>query len=350
MYDILRLSPKDFLEKGKHIPIVDVRSPAEFAQGHIPGAINIPLFSNEERAQVGTRYKQAGREFAVQLGLELVGSKLADFAKDIKKHCRHKQALVHCWRGGMRSGAMAWLFSFIGIETQLLEGGYKAYRAYIRESLDRPQTLHILGGYTGSGKTDILFALQQKGAQIIDLEGLAHHKGSAFGSIGERPQPTNEQFENNLAEQWLKLDPNKPVWLEDESVTMGRCGIPQVLFKRMRTSPTFVINVPTALRIQRLVGDYAQCGIAPLQNAIERISKKLGGLRTQQALQALENKDFETVADICLVYYDKAYNFGIESRANINPKQIRYIDTENNHTDEIAEMLLKFAIDRKKQD
>ncbi len=343
MPDIPRLSPKDFLEKGKHMPIIDVRSPAEFAQAHIPGAINIPLFSNEERAQVGTRYKQAGREFAIQLGLELVGSKLADFAKTVKKHCRQKKALVHCWRGGMRSGAMAWLFSFVGIETQLLEGGYKAYRAYIRESLGRPQPLHILGGYTGSGKTDILFALQQNGAQIIDLEGLAHHKGSAFGAIGEQPQPTNEQFENNLAEKWLALDPELPVWLEDESVTMGRCGIPQVLFKRMRTAPTFVIKIPTTQRIQRLVDDYAQCGTAPLQNAIERISKKLGGLRTQQALKSLENNDFETVANICLIYYDKAYNFGIESRAKINPKQIHYIETENSKIDEIAEQLLQVS-------
>lgn len=343
MQDIPHISPADFLLAGHHTPIIDVRSPAEYAQGHIPGAINIPLFDNDERAQVGTRYKQAGKEFAIQLGLELVGSKLTHFSKEIKRHCPKKQALVHCWRGGMRSGAMAWLFSFVGIQCSLLEGGYKAYRAYIRQSLGRPQPLHILGGYTGSGKTDILFALQKQGAQIIDLEGIAHHKGSAFGAIGEAPQPSNEQFENNLAAAWLQLDPQLPVWLEDESVTMGRCGIPQVLFKRMRTALTFVIQVPASIRTKRLVADYAQCGTQPLLNALGRISKKLGGLRTQEAETALEAHDYETVAAICLHYYDKAYGYGIETRAENNPKQMRYLEIHQDNAQDTATQLLQLA-------
>lgn len=334
------LNPKAFLEQGKHIPIIDVRSPAEYAQGHIPTAINIALFSNDERAQVGTRYKQAGREFAIQLGLELVGNKLANFAKEIKKHCKQKKALVHCWRGGMRSAAMAWLFSFVGIECQLLEGGYKAYRAYIRESLSTPQPLRILGGYTGSGKTDILFALAQLGEQIIDLEGIAHHKGSAFGAIGESAQPTNEQFENNLANRWLDLNPLLPVWLEDESVTMGSCGIPHPLFKRMRNAHTYVVQVPTHIRINKLVSDYAQCGEAPLQAAVERISKKLGGLRTQEAIKALKQKNYKNAAAICLKYYDKAYKFGIQSREEKNSQQIHYLKINTFDMQQIAQQLI----------
>jgi len=312
----------EFLQKGKEIPIIDVRTPAEFALGHIPGAFNIPLFSDEERVLVGTRYKQAGKEFAVQLGLEIVGPKLADYTKQAKKIAKKKKILIHCWRGGMRSGSMAWLFDVAGLDVEILEGGYKAYRAYIREQLGEEIPLLILGGFTGSGKTEILFELAKLGDQMIDLEGLAHHKGSAFGSIGQNPQPTNEQFENDLAYEWLKLDKSKAVWLEDESVTMGRCGIPSPLYKRMREAITINVMMPKHLRELRLVKEYANGDMSGLKNALERISKKLGGLRAQEALIALENNDFRKVADISLQYYDKAYGYGISKREDSKVKTL----------------------------
>lgn len=309
-----KVGVEEFLKLGENIPIIDVRSPKEYEAAHIPGAINIPIFDNEERKQVGIRYKQAGRDYAVQLGLEYVGPKMADFAKQARKLAKNKELLVHCWRGGMRSGSMAWLFEMIGLQVSLLEGGYRAYRQYIRAQFDRPIPIYILGGYTGSGKTEILYELQKQGEQIIDLEGLAHHKGSAFGTIGQEPQPSNEQFENNLAYEWMKLDFSRPVWIEDESVTMGRCGIPQNLFKKMRDTEVFKIVIPKSIREERLVKEYANGDMEGLRNALERIYKKLGGLRAKQALEALDKSDFLQVADITLDYYDKAYGFGISKR------------------------------------
>ena len=327
-----------FLLKSDQIPIIDVRSPGEFELGHIPGAINIPIFNDEERAKVGTRYKQAGRDFAIQLGLEFAGPKLSEMSKLARQVAKKNQLLVHCWRGGMRSQNMAWLFNLVGIDTQILEGGYKAYRAYIREQLGAHIPIRILGGYTGSGKTDILKELEKLGEQFVDLEGIAHHKGSAFGSIGEKDQPSNEQFENNLASHWLKLDFESPVWLEDESITMGQCGIPFVLFKRMREAQVYKVMIPKKVREERLVKEYANGDMEGLRNALERISRKLGGLRAQQALDALDANDFLKVVDISLQYYDKAYGFGIDKRG---PKKIIEIPMEEDHPKKTAEHILK---------
>ena len=309
-----KISVSEFLEKGKHIPMVDVRTPSEYAQGHIPGTINIPLFTDDERAKVGIRYKQAGKEYAVQLGLEIVGPKLADYTKKAKHLAPKKEILVHCWRGGMRSGSMAWLFEISTLKVYILEGGYKAYRAYIRERLGDDIPLEILGGYTGSGKTDILYEIKKQGEQMIDLEGLAHHKGSAFGTIGQEPQPTNEQFENNLAYEWLKLDAEKRLWLEDESVTMGHCGIPAPLYNRMRKAHVVKVEVPKSVRELRLVSEYVDGETEQLFNALSRISKKLGGLKTKEAEKALHDGDYRKVADITLEYYDKAYGYGLNKR------------------------------------
>ncbi|MCK5774735.1 MAG: tRNA 2-selenouridine(34) synthase MnmH, partial [Bacteroidales bacterium] len=166
----------------------------------------------------------------------------------------------------------------------------------------------------GSGKTDILYEIKKNGEQMIDLEGLAHHKGSAFGTIGQLPQPTNEQFENNLVHEWLKLDIKKRVWLEDESVTMGRCGIPAPLYTRMRVADLVKVEVPKNNREERLVREYANGDMEKLYTALSRISKKLGGLKTQEAELALENNDFRKVAEITLEYYDKAYEYGLNKR------------------------------------
>lgn len=332
------LDASSFLMKSEQIPIIDVRSPGEFDLGHIPGAINIPIFNDEERAKVGTRYKQAGRDFALQLGLEFVGPKLADFTKQARKIAKKNQLLVHCWRGGMRSQNMAWLFKLVGIDTQILDGGYKTYRAYIREQLGAEIPINILGGFTGSGKTDILKELEKLGEQFVDLEGIAHHKGSAFGSIGEEEQPSNEQFENNLAAHWLKLDIDRPVWLEDESITMGKCGIPFVLFNRMREAQVYKVMIPKKVREERLVKEYANGDMDGLRNALERISRKLGGLRAQQALDALQANDFTKVADISLQYYDKAYGYGIDKR---DQKKMIEIAIEEDHPAKTAEHILK---------
>lgn len=332
------ISSKEFLELSKTIPIIDVRSPGEHEIGRIPGAINIPIFNDEERAKVGTRYKQAGKDFAIQLGLEFVGPKLAEFAKQARKLTKNNMLLVHCWRGGMRSQNMAWLFELIGLKAFILEDGYKGYRAYIRAQLGNDIHIQILGGYTGSGKTDILKEIEKLGGQFIDLEGIAHHKGSAFGSIGESAQPSNEQFENNLAKKWMELDITRPVWLEDESITMGKCGIPMTLFKRMREAKVYQVMIPQKVREERLVKEYANGDDLGLKSALERISKKLGGLRAQEAFEALESKDFRTVADISLQYYDKAYGYGISKRED---HSILNIPIEKDEPAATAKLLLE---------
>src|SRR5512145_3233013 len=178
-----RTDIKDFLELAGTIPVVDVRSPSEFKHGHIPGAINIPLFDDKEREIVGTEYSKEGRARAILTGLQLSGPSMHTRLDQALKIAKNRKLLVHCWRGGMRSEAMAWLFSLGNIDTEVLEGGYKAYRRFVLETLSSPRKLIILGGLTGSGKTDILKYLSEAGRQVIDLERLANHKGSAFGSL-----------------------------------------------------------------------------------------------------------------------------------------------------------------------
>ena len=307
---------EEFLKQARSLSVIDVRSPAEWEQGHIPGSVNIPLFSNEERAKVGTRFKQAGKEFAVEMGLEIVGPKMLGFVREAKKVAKDKKVLVHCWRGGMRSASMAWLFETAGLETSTLIGGYKGYRQYIREQFAQDVNLIVLGGHTGSGKTDILKAIEKAGEQFLDIEGIAHHKGSAFGTIGQLPQLTNEHFENKLAEAWLNFDRTKRIWVEDESRTLGKNNIPDPLFKQMRTAKVWRVIIPKQERIKRLVNEYAFIDKEMLTEAIHKIKRKLGGLRTKQCLEAIEQENYALVADITLDYYDKGYEYGNSKRAN----------------------------------
>jgi len=304
----------EFLKQAQYLPVIDVRSPAEWKQGHIPGSVNIPLFSNEERAKVGTRFKKSGKEFAIELGLEIVGPKMLDFVRKAKEAAKDKQVLVHCWRGGMRSGSMAWLFETAGLQANTLQGGYKAYRKYIRDQFAPPTNLIVLGGHTGSGKTDVLKAIEQAGEQFLDIEAIAHHKGSAFGTIGQAPQLTNEHFENKLAEVWLKLDKSKRIWVEDESRTLGQNTIPDPLFLQMRTVELWRIIVPKEERIKRLVKEYAFIDKEMLKEAVLKIERKLGGLKAKQCLEAIQIANYELVADLTLDYYDKGYEFGNAKR------------------------------------
>lgn len=330
-----------FLPQTDVLPLVDVRSPAEFDKGHIPGAVNIPLFDNEERKLVGIRYKNSGKESAVLLGLEIVGPKMAQFVKDAKRITgKNKEILVHCWRGGMRSGSMAWLFETAGLKPYTLEGGYKAYRRYIRSQFSRESRLIILGGYTGSGKTDILKSLQGGGEQFLDIEGVARHKGSVFGPLGQEAQPTNEQFENNLAHVWRKFNFSKPVWIEDESRQLGRVGVPDPLFLKMREAPVIVVDIPKDIRVKRLVKEYGSFDKELLAAQLVKIKERLGGQWLKEALSALEKDDMEHVASIALNYYDKAYNFGIKKR---DSAKVYYLSLKKDDPGENAAAVLSFA-------
>lgn len=299
----------------EHIPIIDVRSPGEFAKGHIPNANNIELFTNEERAIVGTAYKKESKERAIELGYEFVNPKLNDFITKSVEIAPEKEVAVHCWRGGMRSSAFANHLIENGFKkVYVIEKGYKAFRNYVLRFFEQAFDLKILGGYTGTGKTEILHCLEKKGQQVVDLEGLANHRGSAFGGIDLPPQPTTEQFENNLFSILRSLNPNIPIWVEDESKSIGKVNIPDEFFLKMRNLPVYFLDVPFQERIKHLVDTYANLSQDKLADAIGRITKRLGHDKAKFALEELENKNYYTVVEIVLFYYDKYYLIGLQKR------------------------------------
>ncbi len=294
--------------------LIDVRSPAEYTYAHVPSALSLPLFNDEERAKVGTIYKQVSPESALLKGLDFVGPKMSGFIKKAIKWSPDRRVIVQCWRGGKRSGSMAWLLKFAGFDVLTVAGGYKAYRNFILQQFENQQIKPIiLGGKTGSGKTFILKELAKQGEQIIDLEALANHKGSAFGWIGENPQPSSEQFDNDLYEVFRKIDPTRRVWIENESRSIGSVFIQQGFWNQMRSAPLIHIEVPFDTRVKHLVEGYCQTSQADLVASFEKIPKKLGYDQAKKAVEFVQNGDYEAAAAIGLKYYDKAYNFGFEA-------------------------------------
>lgn len=335
-----KVSIEQFLNLSKSIPVIDVRSPGEFKQGHIPNAVNIPLFNNDERAAVGIKYKQGGNENAVQLGLEIAGPKLVDFVNKARRIARNKKVLVHCWRGGMRSNSMAWLFEIAGLNANLLDGGYKSYRRHIRDQFSKTARIIALGGQTGSGKTAILRSLEKHGEQFLDIEKIAHHKGSAFGKLGEAEQPTNEQFENNLANDWLKFNRNNIIWVEDESRALGNCSIPEPLFKQIRGACLIKISLPKTERIKRLVKEYGSFEKELLLDSILKISQRLGGLAVKQAKEALDEGNMSAVAKLMLYYYDKVYDHEDQDKT---PVKMIEIELQKDEPDVTAKKLKELS-------
>ena len=303
-----------FLELRPQSVVIDVRTPAEFKQGHIAGSVNIPLFTDEERVVVGTLYKKVGKDAAIDKGLEFVGPRMATMVSQARKLYNGNPLLLYCWRGGMRSNSVAWLFNTAGIEAHTVVGGYKSYRREFGHYLQKTWNYIVVGGATGSGKTDLLKALETSGNQVVDLEGLAHHKGSSFGAIGEQPQPSSEQFENMIFEKMLTFNIAKPVWLENESRTIGKVFIPQKMFADMEKCLLIRLQVPLETRVKRLVRDYTLCNKEDLLNAVERITKRLGGVAAKRAKEAIEVGDFALAAEILLAYYDKTYEYGFAER------------------------------------
>ncbi len=316
--DIIR-----FLKLAENIPVIDVRSPLEFEAGHIPGAFNIPLFDNAERAIIGTKYQKEGRIPAIIEGLKLSGTSMYYKLEQALQKADKGKLLVHCWRGGMRSEAMAWLFSLGGVETKVLEGGYRAYRHHVLSTLSGKRKIIILGGMTGSGKTQILSILKNRGQQVIDLEGLANHKGSAFGSLGQLPQPSTEQFVNDLFTRWHNLqDPH--VWIEDESRNIGTVFLPESFYLNMQEAVTIVLIMDIKTRLPRLMEEYSNYPADLLKTSVNKISKRLGGDRTKDAIAAIDSGNIAKAIEISLHYYDKAYQFSLKKK---NPKNMIFVDT-----------------------
>jgi tRNA 2-selenouridine synthase len=304
----------DFLNLNPAIPLIDVRTPAEYTQGHIPGAFNVPLFTNEERVTVGTTYKQAGREEAIILGFDLTGNKWSGFIQQALNIAPVKKIAVHCWRGGMRSGAMAWALDLYGFEVYLIQGGYKSYRGWALNQFTDTFNLAVIGGMTGSNKTQILHELKTCHEQVLDLEDLAQHQGSSYGTMNRMVQPTQEQFENDFAFQLSKFNPEKPIWVEDESLTIGKRCIPHPFFNQMRNSILIKLVVPLEQRIDKLTKEYGVLDKDFLIECTERIRKRLGPEQTKQAIQAIKEDRMADFIRLVLFYYDKTYLAGLNKR------------------------------------
>lgn len=319
------------------MPVVDVRAPVEFAQAHVSDAINIPLFEDEERATIGTAYKQNGRRAAVLRGLDFVGPKMRKLAdrslklvRDFNKRAtasrdtmldraefapkeNHSaepsgnQILIHCARGGMRSDSFCWLVEQVELEALRLDGGYKSFRRFVQSYFSKPWNLVVLTGLTGAGKTRQLQHLRELGEQVVDLEGLANHRGSAFGGIGQGGQPRTEQFENLIFESLFRLDPAKRIWIEDESRAVGQCMVPNAFFDQLHSAPAVFMDVDVSIRAKNLVADYGDLPQNEMNAAIDRISKRLGGQNVNSAKETLAENELEKCALVLLEYYDKTY-------------------------------------------
>jgi tRNA 2-selenouridine synthase len=318
----------DFLQMQADIPLIDVRTPAEFEHGHIPNAFSPPLFSNEERVKVGTTYKQVGREEAILLGFDLTGTKWSGFIKEALIIAPNKKIAVHCWRGGMRSGAMAWALDLYGFEGYVIQGGYKKYRGWVHQQFEKQYQLQILGGMTGCGKTRLLHQLKRMGQQVIDLEDLAQHQGSSYGSMNKMLQPTQEQFENNLAGELAKLDDLKKIWVEDESLTIGKRSIPNPFWHQMRDAAMINITVDFKQRVNSLAAEYGSLSKEFLIESTERIRKRLGPEQTKYAIEAIMEGRMKDFVKIVLVYYDKTYRTGLSKRNGARVFSLELKDTD----------------------
>ncbi len=335
------ISIEQYLHSEEKVPVIDVRSPKEFNHAHIPDAINLPLFTDDERALVGITYKNEGREIAILKGLEIVGPKMSEMLREVLTLREDLTKItIHSGRGGMRSKSMATLFDFAGIQTEVIKGGYKRYRNEARKLFSQEWQIIILGGRTGSAKTKILHALKLLGEQVIDLENLANHKGSAFGDLGEDPQPTTEMFENLLFEELRNLDPEKRIWIEDESHLIGTVFIPEPFWQKMRVAPVAYCDFPVEERINYLVNTYGDFDKDGVINSVNKIKKRLGGQHAKAALENFEAGNLSEATKIVLVYYDKSYDHGLSLR---NADSIHKIELQKIEPEKNAAELIKFA-------
>ena len=306
-------------------PIIDVRSPSEFNQGHWPSAINIPLFSDSERETIGKSYKKESRLKAIFNGLKVTLPKTTKLLRIIRETASKNEGVtkslrIYCWRGGMRSSAFAWLARTIGVKTYLLKGGYKSYRNWVLNEFEADLPIRLVGGKTGTRKTDLLNYINKEEIYVIDLEGIAKHRGSSFGSLGMEKQPTTQQFENLLAESLDKFYKNNSIeiWIEAESSNLGKCRIPNSLYKKMKKAPIIEIIKTKKERVKNLVNLYSLNSQAELKEAVNRIKKRLGPQRTKEALDAIENKEWSKACEAMLDYYDKCYEYELKKTKSIN--------------------------------
>lgn len=332
------ISLEEFWTLREQLPIIDARSEGEFLQSHIPNAFNLPILSTEERVIVGTLYKELGSLEATLKGFELVGPRFHKIQKEAIQKFPKGKIIVYCWRGGMRSQILSWLLSMVGFQVFRIIGGYKTYRNFTYEEVRKNWKLLLLGGKTGVGKTRLLLELERLGEKILDLEALAHHKGSAFGAIGQKPQPSVEQFENLMAEKLRLMDSENFIWLENESRRIGKIIINEEFFELMSKSPMVDIRRSEKERIQLIEEEYSFLPKEELIAAVNRLKKKLGGLRTTEAIEDIINDNHQSWIANLLIYYDKTYQFDLERH---DPKSIQILDLTGIDLTESCQLLLK---------
>ncbi len=346
-----------FLRLSIEFPVLDVRSPGEFNHAHIPGAYSLPLFTDEQRAAIGTAYLKESRKAAVNHGLnyfsqrmKIIPEEIINIIKDwetVKNistfNLTSEGILIHCWRGGMRSEAVAWLMSLYGYKIYLLKGGYKAFRKWTLSQFEKKYPLQVLGGFTGSGKTQLLKELKRQGKKVINLEDLANHKGSAFGALGERPQPGHEMFENYLAMELNRINNENnntkkdapEIWIEDESQHIGKVGIPKIFWEQMQASPLFFLDIPFDQRVNYICSTYGLFDKKDLIECVLKIQKRLGVPDTKNAIDSISENNYKEGFAILLKYYDKQYAKSLQNRQNVqlllNKMTCKNVDIRNAH-------------------
>lgn len=311
---------------------IDVRSPGEFEEFHIPNALSIPLFSNDERAQVGTTYKQIGQGQAIELGIKIISNKLPDLFAKFKKvvnENRHKKIIVYCWRGGMRSGSIVSFLVSMKLPLIQLEGGIRSYRKLIQVELESFSNMSkpyiVLEGNTGTHKTDILEALQEENYPVLDLEGLAAHRGSTFGGIGLSPR-SQKEFERDLLERLRELEDAPYILIEAESKRVGRIVIPDFILEGKDNGTRIHVHAPIESRVKAIIKTYGTLEYhEEFMNALEVIKKRMPPSLYNQCLERLNNREYDLFVKLLLEeYYDPKYTFA----ANQYDTPIRFVTIE----------------------
>ncbi|MEO8039512.1 MAG: tRNA 2-selenouridine(34) synthase MnmH [Betaproteobacteria bacterium] len=317
----MRTDTATIAELGQFDACLDVRSPAEFAEDRIPGAVNLPVLDDAERARVGTIYKQASPFLARKLGAALVARNIAGhLEEELLGHDRHWRPLVYCWRGGKRSGAMTIVLREIGWDAHQLAGGYKSFRTHVIAQLDLLPVrldLRVICGLTGCGKSRLVAALAAQGGQVLDLETIAAHRGSVLGGLPFDRQPTQRMFETRLWEALRDLDPRRPVYVEAESRKIGVLRVPESIMAHMWSSPCVRLESDRATRVALLMSEYAHflTDRALLAGRLATLSVLYGRRRIADWLQLIEDGRFEElVADLLERHYDPAYTRSIAQR------------------------------------
>ena len=329
-------------------PLIDVRSPGEYYKGHMPNSINIPLFDNDERSIIGTIYKKEGREKAVLEGLKFFEKKIELLLDNIfmiidshkinhEKNNNEISIKVYCSRGGMRSQSIAWLLDKYNYNAITLKGGYKVYRKWILNCFSKKWKIIVISGKTGTGKTRLLSLLDKNKFQTIDLEGFACHRGSTFGGLGMKEQPSNEQFENKIAEKLYTFKTVNNIFVEAESANIGKCKIPHEFFNQMKTSKRIEIIKSKSNRLDELIDTYSVFKKEDLKDCVLRIKKRLGPQRTKIALESINNEKWDLVCKSVLDYYDKCYEYEKVGKENIKVLDL----TDKKYDEKIIELINK---------